>query len=71
MFIRYWQQASTYWSSLCCGEVKGFLYGWSLWNHLQFLEISGDMKNAFSTEKKRSLLNKAGLNVKDCQHYSN
>lgn len=48
-----WHYASTHWSSLCCGDVKGFLYGWSLWNHLQFLETSGDMKNAFSTEKKK------------------
>lgn len=29
------------------------MYGWSLWNHLQFLETSGDMKKAFSTEKER------------------
>lgn len=52
MFANHSGKGCTHWSS-CCGEVKGFLYGWSLWNHLQFLETSGDMKKAFSTGKER------------------
>lgn len=63
------KHASTHCSSLCCGNVKGFLYGWSLWNHLQFLETSGDMKKAFSTEKER-VAEQSGIQMKSLQSWS-
>lgn len=39
----------TYSSS--CGDVTGFVSGWSFWSHEQFLETSGE--NALTTEKHR------------------
>ena len=57
----HWTVTGTY--SCCCDDVKGFFRGWSLWNHLQFLETSGDMKKTFSTKRQSS--NKQGVTHRD------